>query len=195
MIGPYIVLALPERKPVSSHTDKDYLARLRAIVTVTLSLESSPRSTTTILAHPYKQLFTPWRQLETAERPGSVPFGAFSTEPSPQGTAPIYPSTQVAAGFLAMNRAGNPVVLVPAYWGNRLLQGIYRERSLEGFLDDLTLRAKCRQELVAIEAAVWKNFGQHLSTEHAFKEPYEAVQKRMKRLENSQRRRSAHRSS
>lgn len=183
---------------MSSHIDRSYTTRLKAMITVIASMESVPRTPVRVITQPYRRFLTFWQMPETKETL-AVPFEEFHTParervdlPAPELDTPVpyvenpsFPSVPVRKGLLAQNDKGVSVILCPARHMGKELVGVYREVSIEDFLSRLTVKAKHREE------CVWQTFGQFLHDYHQFKCTYRELQQQQAYLQKRGRHKGA----
>ena len=183
---------------MSSHIDKFYTTQLKAMITVIASMQSAPRESVRVIAHPYRRHLTFWQKPKIKEV-FAVPFEEFYTPANEPDAQPAigfddpppgryfeeqkFPSVLVQKGYLAQSDKGTSVILYPPTNPSKRLPGVYQEMSIEGFLNKLTIRATHHDEIISIEECVWQTFGQFLHDYHQFKCTYEELQLRIERLQ------------
>ncbi len=158
---------------MSSHTDNDYLPRLKNLVTTIVTSATKSKSpsieSVQILAHPYRRQLSFWQQpeLRTVDAVGFASFLRPGYR-DPEGHEAPYPDEVIDAGYLRLKEAGQPTVLISADHMGKKLDSVYRELSIEAYLNHVNIRVKWRNETLANEAAVWRAFSALLSPDDPF---------------------------
>ncbi len=147
---------------MSSHIDDDYVRRLKNLVTsvVTGAPKHRPSSVKPVqmLTHQHLRRLSFWHKPETrVVEAVELPSYTRPENPTPEGNNGTFPEVVVDTVYLRLKEPSDkPTVLIPADYMGKQMEGVYKDVSIETYLDmTINAKARYRNEVLANEEALW----------------------------------------